>query len=171
MSNQYAIVESGVVVNMVMWDGLTDWTRPAGSTSELLPTGSPVSIGYAFNGTTFTAPIIVAPPQTLAQQAAAAMSAGLQITSTVTPALNGTYAVDQLSQMDIIAIETSLSAGKGLPGGAASFGYQDVTGAFHSFTPANFKDFAAAVRDYVYALRAFSVGTSSSLPIGSATIS
>jgi hypothetical protein len=110
------------------------------------------------------------PPATPASIAAAALSGGLAVTSTGTPALNGTYAIDQLSQMDIIAIETSLNAGKGFPGGATAFNYADVSGAMHSFTQANFTDFAAAVRDYVYALKSVIAGASTTLPPATATI-
>ncbi len=109
-------------------------------------------------------------PVSPAALAAAAFDAGLMIVSTGTPALNGTYAIDQLSQMDIIAIETSLNAGKGFPGGSASFNYADTTGALHSFTQANFTDFAAAVRDYVYALKSVIAGASMTLPSTTSTI-
>ena len=98
----------------------------------------------------FAAP--VAPTPTGPELAGAALDAGLSIVSTGTPALNGTYAIDQLSQMDIIAIETSLNAGKGFSRGASTFNYADASGVIHSFTEANFTNFAAAIGDYVYAL-------------------
>lgn len=113
----------------------------------------------------------ISPTPTLALKAVEAIAAGLAITSTGTPALNATYAVDQVSQMDIIAIETSINAGKGFPGGATTFNYQDITGAFHSFTQTNFTDFAAAVRDYVYALKSVIAGASTTLPVSTTTIS
>ena len=72
--------------------------------------------------------------------------------------------------MDIIAIETSLNAGKGFPGGAATFNYPDANGAMHAFSESNFTDFAAAVRDYVYALKSVIAGSSSTLPAASVTI-
>ena len=52
----YAIVEGGVVTNIVLWDGSDDWAPPAGSTAVDLPDGSPVSIGYVYDGHTFTPP-------------------------------------------------------------------------------------------------------------------
>jgi len=124
--------------------------------------------GYTVSGGTLVAPT----PPTAQQQASqsssasaqAAISAGLSITSANTPALNGTYAVDPLSQMDIIAIETSLNAGKGFPGGATAFGYPDTSGVMHAFTAADFADFAVAVRDYVYALKSVIAGASTTLP-------
>ncbi|MFM0059206.1 hypothetical protein PQR64_26600 [Paraburkholderia phytofirmans] len=108
--------------------------------------------------------------QALVRSAQTALTTGLKIASTETPALNGTYAVDQLSQSDIIAIETSLNAGKGFPGGAATFSYLDVAGAAHAFSEANFTDFAAAVRDFVYGCRAVIARSSSVLPASTATI-
>lgn len=106
----------------------------------------------------------------LPQQAAAMLNAGLQIMSTATPSLDGTYACDALSQADIVAIETSLNAGKGFPGGATSFNYPDISGALHSFGEADFTDFAAAVRDFVYACKAVISGQSATLPTATASI-
>jgi hypothetical protein len=108
--------------------------------------------------------------QALIQSAQSMLAAGLAIVSTATPALNGTYAVDQVSQMDIIAIETSLNAGKGFPGGATTFNYPDMSGVMHAFSESSFTNFAAAVRDYVYALKSVIAGSSSTLPAASVTI-
>lgn len=110
------------------------------------------------------------PPLSLQQKAAQLLTSGLTITSVGTPSLNGTYAVDQLSQSDIIAIETGLNAGKGFPGGATTFGYQDASGVAHEFSEASFTDLAAAVRDFVYAIRAVTAGSSSRLPTPTASI-
>lgn len=108
--------------------------------------------------------------EALAMQALAAMNSGLQLSSVSSPALNGTYACDAISQADIIAIETSLNAGKGFPGGATVFSYPDMGGALHAFNEANFTDFAAAVRDFVYGCRAVIAGSSNRLPPSMATI-
>ncbi|WP_322069976.1 hypothetical protein [Paraburkholderia bannensis] len=143
-----------------------------------IPTGAVVctdeqyqnSQAYAIDDAT-TPPSIVDAPAialTIAQQAAKAMTAGLAIESASTPSINGVYAVDQLSQMDVIAIETSLNAGKGFPGGATAFGYPDAAGALHSFSQANFADFAAAVRDFVYGCKSAIGGQSTMIP--SATV-
>jgi hypothetical protein len=123
-----------------------------------------------------TPPAVVSAPaaqlaaQALIQSAQTALAAGISIVSSGTPALNATYAVDQLSQMDVIAIETSLNAGKGFPGGVTTFNYQDAGGVMHAFSESNFTDFAAAVRDYVYALKSVIAGSSSTLPAASVTI-
>lgn len=85
-------------------------------------------------------------------QLAAALAAGITIVSTATPALNGTYGVDDQSQRFISGTAASIAARSRLPGGAATFGYGDVTGARHNFSSADFLNFADAVEDYVYAL-------------------
>ncbi|WP_118179734.1 hypothetical protein [Paraburkholderia phosphatilytica] len=114
--------------------------------------------------------IVLTAAQQLAQQASALLAAGLAITSNGTPSLNGTYAVDQLSQMDIIAVETSLNAGKGFPGGVTAFNYPTEAGALNGFSEANFTDFAAAVRDFVYACKSVIAGQSTTLPANTVTI-
>jgi hypothetical protein len=108
------------------------------------------------------------PPPTVG---ADALAAGLTITSTGTPALNGTYSCDALSQTDVVAIEASLNAGKGFPGGGGStFNYPDASGVMHSFSETNFTNFAAAVRDFVYGCKSVIAGTSTTLPASSVTI-
>lgn len=109
-------------------------------------------------------------PQAIASSVSSAFATGLEIISSSMPSVNGTYAIDQLSQMDIIAIETSLNAGKGFPGGGATFNYPDTSGTMHAFSETNFTDFAAAVRDYVYALKSVIAGASTTLPSNSTTI-
>lgn len=56
MSNRYAVSVNGVVADVVLWDGVSPWTPPEGSTVTLLPDDSPVFPGYTFDGTNFTAP-------------------------------------------------------------------------------------------------------------------
>ncbi len=54
--NTYAVVTAGVVTNVVLWDGVSEWAPPAGSTANLLPAASQVGINYTFDGTNYTAP-------------------------------------------------------------------------------------------------------------------
>lgn len=111
------------------------------------------------------------PGPTLAVQAAQLLATGLAVTSTATPVLDGTYAVDDTSRADVVAIETSLNAGKGFPpSGADSFLYPDKAGFFHTFNATDFTNLAAAMRDFVYACKAVIGGASETLPPGTATI-
>lgn len=86
------------------------------------------------------------------QQYVAAMVAGLQITSAANSALNGTYAVDSVTQGKIEGVAASIANGKGLPGGGATFNYLDSANNVHVFGSADFLNFAQAVENYVYAL-------------------
>lgn len=58
--NRYALVQNGVVVNVVLWDGQSPWTDSLAIT--LLAPGSPVCPGYTYDGTNFTAPPSPPPP-------------------------------------------------------------------------------------------------------------
>lgn len=53
--NRYAIIESGTVTNVVIWDGEAECAAiPADAVK--LDDGSPVGPGYTFEGTSFAAP-------------------------------------------------------------------------------------------------------------------
>lgn len=174
----YAYVFDGVVIEII--DSRTDQSGAdipitecytaefVADLIDITSTSPQPACGWTYSESTFAAPVIAA--VSAMGEATEALLAGLSITSTGTPALNGRYAVDQLSQMDIIAIETSINAGKGFPGGATTFSYADIAGVVHSFTEANFTDFAATVRDYVYALKSVIAGASTTLPSSTSTI-
>jgi hypothetical protein len=83
----------------------------------------------------------------VAQWAPSYLLVGINLVSTGTPALNGTYALDPVSQQQITGVATSLAAGRGLPGGGSTFLYQG-----HPFSGANFLNFADAAEGYVYGL-------------------
>ena len=57
----YAIVENGTVINTVVWDGVSEWSPPSGSTAHPLPAGSPVGIGWTFDGEQYSAPAQTTP--------------------------------------------------------------------------------------------------------------
>lgn len=82
------------------------------------------------------------------------LATGIIVTSTATPALNGTYAVDEEAQRFIAGTAAGIAARNRVPGGGATFGYGDMSGVPHNFTSADFLNFADAVEDYVYQLYA-----------------
>ncbi|WP_270220975.1 hypothetical protein [Kosakonia cowanii] len=49
----YAVVENGVVINTVVWDGETKW-QPETGEAVLAP--EVINIGWLYDGKTFTAP-------------------------------------------------------------------------------------------------------------------
>lgn len=82
----------------------------------------------------------------------AAILAGLGVTSTGTPALNATYALDQTTLDQIGSVARDAAAGLGLPGGGGTFIYPDASGTPHSFSSANVQDLYKAMRDYMFEL-------------------
>jgi hypothetical protein len=43
----YALLDkNGIIANVIAWDGVSDWTPPAGMTVQPLPDGVSYSIGY-----------------------------------------------------------------------------------------------------------------------------
>lgn len=113
----------------------------------------------------------VAPTLTVAQQAANALSAGLIITSTSTPAISGTYPLDTLTQAKIDAIITFILANGTFPEGSATFEWPDTVGALHVFPSiAEFKLWATAIANYVNLLDLYGLGIGTTLPAATVTI-
>jgi hypothetical protein len=56
----YALIENGLVTNVVLWDGANEWQADGGVSIRLIGEGEVVAIGYSFDGQTFAAP--PAPP-------------------------------------------------------------------------------------------------------------
>lgn len=78
------------------------------------------------------------------------LSGGIVLTSTGTPALNGTYSVTAPAQHNISGIMSGIANGLGLPGGGSTFQYQDMSGKLHAWSATAFPELARAVRDFVY---------------------
>lgn len=54
---RYAVIENGVVINVILWDGDAEtWHPPAGASVNQLPDDSPVYAGFSFDGKQYTAP-------------------------------------------------------------------------------------------------------------------
>jgi hypothetical protein len=129
--------------------------------------------GWTYSGGTFAAPVVPPlPAQTLAQQAAAAISAGLTVTSTSNPALNGTYACDATAQSHLMAEMIALlnSSGATFADGTASIVWPNITGSLHTYTPAQFQPLALAIGAYVSALYKCINGVLATLPPAAVTI-
>jgi hypothetical protein len=58
MTENYALVSNGVVVNTIVWDGNTQsWQPPSGQSAIVIPaTPFGISIGWSYNGSTFRPP-------------------------------------------------------------------------------------------------------------------
>lgn len=57
MDENYALVQGGVVINTIVWDGNPEtWSAPQGVTAVLMPANETVEIGWTYSGSTFSAP-------------------------------------------------------------------------------------------------------------------
>jgi len=93
-----AMIQNGVVANIALWDGNSDWA-PAGYTLvDITNLGQFIDLGYLYDGTNFTAPTVTI---TLAQQAAQYIAFGNQL-------------FDQISQEVWAANEAAAVAGNPL---------------------------------------------------------
>jgi hypothetical protein len=110
------------------------------------------------------------PPTTQAQNA---ISAGLTVTSTSTPAIDGTFPVDQATQTKISSVETFIERNGVFPGSAGtSLAWFDITGTPHVFPSTTvFSAFATAVANYVADLDLYGASApGATLPPASVTI-
>ena len=159
----YARVQNGVVVELLatgqpiaaLFHAAVPWVP--------VPAGQAVLAGWTWDGHAF-APPAPPPPPTLAQAAAAALLAGCQVASAGTPALSATYPCDPAAQGRMTSIQAGINAGLGLPLGASTVDWFDMSGAAHAVTASQFTALAAAVRDYAYQLDLLLLGRGAGLP-------
>lgn len=53
MNNVYAVVDNNVVINVIIWDGISEWKPEAGN---LVPLNGDAGIGWTYSDGVFTAP-------------------------------------------------------------------------------------------------------------------
>ena len=100
----------------------------------------------------------IAPTPTPAQQLADALASGVTLTWSASPALNGTYALDQITQANITAESVSMLMNNAFTSGQLQRYWPDVSGTPHQFTIAQFKLFATTIAAYVDSLNAAQAG-------------
>jgi hypothetical protein len=163
---RYALVDStGVVQNIILWDGSSPLTLASGVASVQ---SDVANIGDTYNSGAFESSL---PLPTLAEQAQALLNSTVAITSTNTPALDGTYSITSSDQSHINAVITNIMLNNTFPGGVSSYAWPDADGTLHTFPDTTtFKSFATAIAGYVAALYGVAHGTLSALPSNSITI-
>lgn len=121
--------------------------------ATMVPADDTAKEGYIYDpeAKTFTAPAVPSPTPTDILNTK--ISAGIQIVSTGTPSLNGTYPLGDGSEAQLTGILVGIAAGLGLPFGASTVPWADINGVPHNFTADQMKAFGSAVRDYRYGLQ------------------
>ena len=119
--------------------------------------GDMVVAGWNFDGKSFTPPATVAPtltPQQIVQNDYyAAVSAGVTIDSTSTPAINGTYSLTDSAILKMTSEQVYIATKGTFTNGGTSRAWLDNSGTPHVFTStALFTEFAEAVASYEDAL-------------------
>lgn len=173
MNQTYAVIDStGLVKRIISWDGAETYV-PENGCAVILANGAGAGWMYNADGT-FTPPPEPAPvPPTAAEQAAAAMSAGIKLTSTETPELNGTYGLDQIAQNNVTATVTYILLNGTFPGNTATMPWVDAAGAAHVWPSiTEFKWFATAFANFIasVSLYAASNGAAGAIPSNEVTI-
>lgn len=101
-----------------------------------------------------------------------ALENGVEISSTGTPALNGTYSTSEEFREKIDETITYIGVNGSFPDGVSELPLEDMAGNIHTFPDTTtFKNFATAYANYVAAvLYAIDAGTLGSLPSNQVTI-
>lgn len=163
MSN-YAVIENGVIINVYVAD------EPQNS-GDIAVTYA--GIGWTYANDTFTAPAVVPLVLSPTQTAQNAIAAGLTVTSTSTPVLNGTYALNPTSLADLNGLVTGVMIAGTFPNDAATYDYHDASLVAHTFPSlTEFKAFATAVLNFVSSVTQYakSGGALGSIPSNQVTI-
>lgn len=142
-----------------------------------LPCGDMVTVGWTFTGNAFIRPAPTPPVLTPAQQAVVdaqnAISAGINLTSTATPSLNGTYGVGASNQLEINGLVTGIMVTGTFPNNSTTYLLHDKAGNAHTFPDvATFKNFAVAVLNFVAPISQYAAsgGAVGSIPSNNITI-
>jgi hypothetical protein len=114
------------------------------------------------------------PAPTAAQQllasAAALLAAPVTITSTSTPALDGSYSITGADQLHIQAEVQSIMLNGTFADGSSAVAWPDAAAGVHTFTVVQFKAFATAIGSFVAACYKVLNGSSTTLPSAALTI-
>lgn len=56
--SHYAIIKDSQVVNVIVWDGETEWAPPDDHVHQQVPAGEFVGVGFTWDGIAFHAPVV-----------------------------------------------------------------------------------------------------------------
>jgi len=167
---QWTLIVNGRVHEMTGID-------PAGRFNPALqwvpvPSGVAPAQGWSYAGGIFTAPLAPAGP-TLAQQAAAAINAGLTLTLSGSLTLAATLFPTDPTTTSKISDMAAMAARGVLPLGATDYPMKDSAGTWRHFTAAQYQAVAGAIAAYAGALNLIADGNplgATTLPPASATV-
>ncbi|MDE2468202.1 MAG: hypothetical protein KGL35_05540 [Bradyrhizobium sp.] len=106
----------------------------------------------------------------LIAEAQALLAGPVTITSTSTPALNGSYGITAQDQAHVLSEVQSIMLNGTFADGSSTVAWPDASGVVHTFSVAEFKAFATAIGAFVAACYKVLNGSSTSLPSAALTI-
>ena len=125
-------------------------------------------MGSLYSAGMFSAPPAPAPPQaaTPAQQAALLLAGGLTLQGATgaDEVMNGTYACDNDTVINILGVEVGLLKNGTLPNGVATLAWPDLSGAPHLMTAPQLTQVFTYIQGFVAACREYASGNGSTLP-------
>lgn len=144
---RFGRIVNGVVVEILVADELPPFVPEIAE--QFREVAENVQQNWVASGNSFVAP--PAPVISPQDQANQLLLGGLQIVSTGTPSLNGTYALDVDSQNILGGISGRLANNLGFPpGNSATLDYGDIAGGVHTFDATSFKHLLVACGDFIY---------------------
>jgi len=118
---------------------------------QWVPCDGTVQQGWTYVAGVFAAPVVAAPVLTPAQQAQAALAAGLTISSPTIPLAGVAFPTDLGAQAKYNSVQTNINTHATFPGGAVSGPIKDSTGAWHTVTTAQYTAIVTAISAFVSA--------------------
>lgn len=97
-------------------------------------------------------------------------TSGIAITSTSTPALNGSYRTDGIFMLGLQAEINAVALDGTFADGTATLNWPDAKGAAHTFTVAQFKTLAMAIANFQAQCAQYAAGLIATAPSSSVTI-
>ncbi|MBW4089886.1 MAG: hypothetical protein HIU82_02085 [Proteobacteria bacterium] len=166
----YAQIVNGLVHWIFGAADMPQWNAAQITVVDITGVSPAPAVGWSYSDGGFTAP--PSPPApTLAQQAAALITGGIAITSSGTPALNGTYSTGAAAQQNAAHMMGFINANGKFPGTSGTLVWLDAAGQPHTFaTTAEFGAFYTAAFDFVADCQMIMLTGSGTLPSPSATI-
>lgn len=128
----WLLLSNNQVLNVVVYDGVSAF--PLTSGQSLVNYNGPIVPvpGFGWNGTDPVPP--TQPAETALQAAQRALKMGVSVTSTSTPSINATYAINDAAMSLLGLMYNKIERAGGIfPAGVSTISWSDAAGAPHAF--------------------------------------
>ena len=151
---RHAIILAGVVENIALWDGETDWTPPAGASVVALADGDACDIGWSYDGTVLSPPGAPALADVKAAKLADMQALKAQALAAMTYALGGVAYRVTLGVQDQVDVQLRLQELAAEPPGTTT-NWEIVNNVFLDLTLQDLDAIFVAGKAYITAVYAW----------------